>query len=71
MGVLCTHSSCWPYVCLTRHKVSGEYTRLVAISGSNPSGSSNEMELVFVVKSYEILIYLTSGKPLEFKYLRC
>jgi len=29
------------------------------------------MEKVFVVKRYEILIYLTSGKTPELKYLRC
>ena len=31
----------------------------------------NERGQVFVVKRHEILICLTSGKPLEFKYLKC
>jgi len=32
---------------------------------------TSEVELVFVVIMYEILIYLTSEKTMRFKYLRC
>ena len=32
---------------------------------------NTEIGQVFAVRKYEILIYLTSKKTLEFKYLRC
>jgi len=36
-----------------------------------PLAFRHEMGQVFVVKNHEVLVYLTSRKTLEFKYLMC